>query len=140
VKRATSFDPTQVGFHPHQSDFFGSALASLGDLNGDGLVDLYVGSPGDDGGPSFGDDDGVIWRVALAPDGSASSQTRLLQVLVGIGFVQSRDGFGAFLAALPDMNGDGIRDLGVGHEDFFRFWILHQNGLATKSTGHAKLR
>ena len=36
-------------------DFFGASLASLGDLNGDGITDLAVGATGDDtGGPNRG--------------------------------------------------------------------------------------
>jgi hypothetical protein len=84
-----------------------------------------VGSPGDDGSVFWGDDDGALWRVSLATNGSALAQTRLLQSAFGIGYLKKKDGFGAFLATLPDLDGDGHADLGAGYEEFFRLWLLH---------------
>ena len=43
-------------------DFFGSAVAGLGDLNGDGVVDLAVGATGvDDGGYDRGGVYVLLW-------------------------------------------------------------------------------
>jgi hypothetical protein len=125
VKGATAFDPTLIGHSPREDDYFGGALAGLGDLDLDGRPDLAVGSPGDDGTFFFGDDEGALWMVSLAADGSASSMVRTTQPEAGIARQDRRDGFGALLARLPDFDGDGVEDLGVGLEDFFRLWILH---------------
>jgi hypothetical protein len=43
-------------------DFFGSSLASLGDLDGDGVADLAVGAIGDDDG---GTSRGAVWVLLL---------------------------------------------------------------------------
>jgi len=55
---------TQGGFTGVLSngDRFGSAVCSLGDLDGDGVEDLAVGAPGDDGG---GSDRGAVWILFL---------------------------------------------------------------------------
>ena len=44
------------------SDFFGTSVASLGDLNGDGLIELAVGASGDDTG---GSSRGAVHVLAL---------------------------------------------------------------------------
>ncbi|MCH8851931.1 MAG: FG-GAP repeat protein, partial [Planctomycetes bacterium] len=52
------------------SDIFGSSVASLGDLDGDGVGDLAVGATGDDdGGPPHG----AVWVLFLNTDGTVKS-------------------------------------------------------------------
>ncbi|MDB5388337.1 MAG: hemagglutinin/hemolysin-related protein, partial [Planctomycetaceae bacterium] len=48
----------------NNGDSFGSSLASLGDVNGDGVVDLAVGAPGTD---SFGTNQGAVRLLSFAP-------------------------------------------------------------------------
>jgi hypothetical protein len=61
-------------------DSFGAAVASLGDLNGDGVADLAVGAPDDDdGGPSRG----AIWILFLKTDGTVLTQTKISQTQGG---------------------------------------------------------
>ncbi|WP_299686062.1 FG-GAP-like repeat-containing protein [uncultured Tateyamaria sp.] len=88
-------------------DLFGSAIAT-GDFNGDGLMDVAIGAPGDSatrrvsGSGSVFIYDGTTTGLAL-PD-----------VLPhGAGRVSSGDQFGHALAT-GDFNGDGFDDLAVG--------------------------
>jgi FG-GAP repeat protein len=91
---------------------FGSSLASLGDLDGDGLGDLAVGAPGDDAG---GLNKGAVWILFLAADGSVRDEAKITAnsgdfagPLLASGF------FGASVAALGDLDLDGIPELAVG--------------------------
>jgi hypothetical protein len=93
-------------------DRFGSSLAALGDLDGDGAVDLAAGARSDDAG---GRDRGAVWVVFRTADGSVREQRRIARGSGGlIGAVQNFDGFGSALATLADLDGDGLRELAVG--------------------------
>ena len=64
VKGQRRIDAQHGGFTGHldPGDFFGQSLASLGDLNGDGIGDVAVGAIGDDDG---GLDQGAFWFLYL---------------------------------------------------------------------------
>ena len=78
--------------------WFGLALAGLGDIDGDGYGDLAI-------------DDDAVGRVYLyAGDASgvgAAPRATLASATPG-------DGFGAIVAGLGDIDGDGLGDLAVG--------------------------
>lgn len=82
-------------------------LASLGDVNGDGINDFAAGSPYDDGAVV---DTGSV-RVFSGANGA------LIRIHHG-GVANER--FGASVANAGDVNGDGVSDLIVGatHRDF----------------------
>lgn len=80
---------------------YGSALAGLGDVTGDGVPDIAVGEPGHDGhGPDSGSvriysgSTGKTWYHLLGPNAGAT--------------------FGASLACAGDINDDGLPDCSVG--------------------------
>ena len=108
---------------------FGSSLAGLGDLDGDGTPDLAVGSPLEDVGSP---DAGVIRIIFLRPNGTVKSVSKIGAGLGGFaGLLHAGDRFGAGLAAIGDVDGDGVVDLAVGAEgdddgsaDAGAVWIL----------------
>jgi len=92
-------------------DEFGTALACLGDLDGDGTQDLVAGAPLANGG---GTDRGAVWVLFLNRDGTVAREQRISSGAGGFGVLRNGDHFGAALAALPDLDGDGLREVAVG--------------------------
>ncbi len=94
------------------SDLFGSSVAALGDLDGDGRGELAVGARLDDDGGSA---QGAVWILSLNPDGSVASETKISETEGGFGGVlDPGDWFGISVAALGDLDGDGRGELAVG--------------------------
>jgi tetratricopeptide (TPR) repeat protein len=96
---------------PDGSPTYGSSIVSLEDLDGDGRSDLAVASMGEVAGPGFvrfhSGADGRTLATAFGPPGAS---------------------FGASMTAVPDLDGDGMRDLlvgGMGAEGARgRIWVL----------------
>ena len=79
-----------AGFSPSgliAGDYFGSGVSSLGDLDGDGFIDLAVGANGDE---NSNNEEGAIYvlftnySVASAPASAVSSGTRALLPASGL--------------------------------------------------------
>jgi hypothetical protein len=97
---ANAPDLTLLGEMSNPSDnFFGSAIAGVGDLNDDGYPDFVVGSH---------DGPGVV-RVYFGGPGLNSMADVSLTSPPGAGVL-----FGFSVAGVGDYNGDGIADLAVG--------------------------
>ncbi len=125
------------GAAPH---VFGYALAALGDIDGDGAVDLAVGTP-----------------VAHAHAGEVDPWRGFVSVLSGksgeelyrVEGVHDGDQAGKSLAAIGDWNDDGVQDLFVGGvssrgpfvvsgadgETTARFWIEKQGDVVAAPAG-----
>jgi hypothetical protein len=96
----------------NDNDHFGSAAATLGDLDGDGIPELAVGAPGDDTG---GDNRGAIWILLLNRDGSVHAQQKISDTSGGFtADLNDNDQFGGAVANIGDLNGDGVTDIAVG--------------------------
>ena len=113
VKAHQKISSTQGGGPPlDDGDHFGSSLASLGDLDGDGVGDLAVGAIGDDDGGNFR---GAVWVLFLNSDGTVKSNQKISNTQGGFtGILDDGDSFGYSVAALGDLDGDGVGDLAVG--------------------------
>ncbi|MHC4880693.1 MAG: beta strand repeat-containing protein, partial [Planctomycetota bacterium] len=95
------------------SDLFGSAVASLGDLDGDGVVDIAVGALNDENTDSG---EGAVYVLFLNANGTVKSQVKISDGLNGLaaGSLRGSDRFGSAVASLGDLDGDGVADIAVG--------------------------
>ncbi len=117
-------------------DQFGTSVTSIGDLNNDGVLDLIVGSPGDDDG---GIDRGALWVLFLNSNGTVSDEQKIAFEVGGFGgALDDGDRFGSAVANVGDLNNDGITDIAVGVEldddngtNRGAVWILFMNSDGT---------
>jgi hypothetical protein len=94
------------------SDRFGSAVAELGDLNGDNILDIAVGAPLDDDG---GTDRGAVWILFMNADGTVQFAQKISNTEGGFsGILEDNDQFGAAIANIGDLNNDLLPEIAVG--------------------------
>ena len=120
-------------------DFFGASVTSLGDLDGDGVIDLVVGAPQDRDGSRYGYYPGAAWVLFLHADGTVKAHQKISATQGGFaGILYDFDYFGGSVAPLGDLDGDGISDLAIGArgDESLSFnagamWILFLNADGT---------
>jgi hypothetical protein len=114
--------------------YFGAAVASAGDVNGDGYADLIVGAPNYPGVPWQGPNAGRAYVFLGGPTGLSTSPTTLVAPSGDSG------AFGASVAYAGDVNGDGYADVAIsavatGHDTGTVYVYLGgASGLATAPT------
>ena len=119
-------DTGGFGGNLDDDDRFGSAVADIGDVNGDGISDLAVGTPNNDDGA---DNAGAVWILFMKVDGKVDSWQKISREAGGFGDnLDADDHFGTAVAGIGDLDNDGIPDLAVGvpgnDKDRGGVWIL----------------
>jgi len=104
-------DTTTNGPTLADDDYFGTSVANIGDLNGDGVNDLAVGAYSDDEG---GDDRGAIHIMFMNTDGSVDSTVKIGHSTTNGPTLVNNSHFGTSVANIGDLDGDGVNDLAVG--------------------------
>ncbi|MFT7463606.1 MAG: hypothetical protein ACI9EF_001951 [Pseudohongiellaceae bacterium] len=115
---------------------FGSAIAPLGDIDGDGVIDLAVGASR---GPLFNVGASRVFILFMNRDGTVKSELDIGEGLGGFsGAISDGDRFGMSLHNMGDFDGDGVVELSVGANgdddggfDRGAVYILFLNGKAT---------
>ena len=103
IDKTTANGPSGAGGH------FGSDIANIGDLNGDGVNDLAVGNYGDTGG-------GSAHIIFMNTDGTPKSSVEINSSTTNGPTIDDEDRFGRSVENIGDLNGDGVNDLAVGAE------------------------
>lgn len=99
----------------------GAAVEARADLNGDGLPELVVAAPGAAGG-GVGRGKVYIWWGGSGLLGGAQPFSSADVILLG---TEDQEQLGAQLAALGDLNGDGVDELAVGAPGKSRVYLLY---------------
>ncbi|MCH8806516.1 MAG: FG-GAP repeat protein, partial [Planctomycetes bacterium] len=141
VRAFQKISNTEGGFGGNldPADLFGTAVASLGDVDGDGITDLAVGVFGDDDG---GFNTGAVWILFLNTDGTVKAEQKISDTQGGFGGELSTNAiFGVSVDGIGDLDGDGVPDLAVGNFgdddgglDRGAIWIVFLNTDGTVKT------
>ena len=92
-------------------DIFGDSLANIGDLDGDGVQDIAAGAYKDDNG---GNDRGAVHIMFMNDDGTVKETVEINDSTANGPVLSDYDIFGASLANIGDLDGDGVQDIAAG--------------------------
>ena len=97
-------------------DTYGSSIANIGDLNGDGITDIAVGAMHDDTG---GIDRGTVYIHFMNSNGTVKQTQEINNSTTKGPALLDRDLYGSSIANIGDLNGDDIIDIAVGAPGFY---------------------
>ena len=104
-------DDTPGGPPLSNGDSYGSSIANIGDLNGDGVQDLAVAAYYDD---ASGNDRGAVHIHFMNRNGGVYSTVEINDNTSNGPELSDSDRYGRVVANIGDLNGDGVQDLAVG--------------------------
>ena len=134
VKSFQKISATEGGFNGllDDDDVFGASISYLGDMNGDGDIELAVGAEYDGDGGFW---HGAVWILSLNSSGMVTAYTKISDTQGG--FTGGFNGdvvFGTDVELLGDLDGDGNTDIAVGSRRDYdggdtrgALWILFLN-------------
>ena len=99
------------GINLADQDRFGSSVANIGDLDGDGVNDLLVGNIGNDNG---GPNRGAAHILFMNTDGTVKSAIKIKDATANGPILDDGDNFGFSAESISDLNGDGVNDFIIG--------------------------
>ena len=117
-------------------DQFGCSISAIGDLDGDGVMDLAVGALNDDDG---GLNRGAIYILFLNQNGTVKSEQKISDLSGGLSIgLDNYDNFGWSVSNIGDHDFDGINDIACsvkgdddGGTNIGAFYILYLNNSGT---------
>src|SRR5690606_5741069 len=87
-------------------------IENLGDLNGDGNIDIAIGARRDGDG---GEERGAVWVLFLNSDLTVNSHQKISSTSGNLNVaLEFQDYFGSSITNIGDLNNDGVIDLAVG--------------------------
>lgn len=89
-------------------DQFGSGLTAIGDLSGNGVMDIAVGAGQD---KQAGHNYGAVYVLFMNADGTVSSHNKITQGMGGFTGNLSMNGYFGKFATAADINNDGTHEL-----------------------------
>ena len=134
VKGFTKITDGKSGFSAYpSSDALGAGMSSIGDINGDGIIDLAALAIGSSGKP-------IIYILMMNGDGTVKEQ----QVIspgdgAFVGDVNSNLRSLQTISSLGDVNGDGVPDIAISSSILFEIYVLFLNKSGTLK-GFTRLR